>query len=98
MSITAHPVPHSIATFIADGGSPLDLSGDARLELLDLLQEIGSVTVDLHQEPHDEALPLLEAIASPDGTRPWWEQWEIELTCIPLLRATVEDMLTIELL
>lgn len=101
MTITAHtpgPVPHSLATFIDEGGTPADLEPDARLGLVDMLREIGGVNVDFEQEDPEDAMPLLEAIANPDPARPWWDQWDLELMCLPLLRATVEDLLSLDLL
>lgn len=94
----AAPVPHSIATFITGGGTPADLGPDVRRELVDLLRENGGITVDFEREDSEDTISLLEAIAHPDPARPWRHQWDLELMCLPLLRSTVEDMLSLELL
>jgi hypothetical protein len=99
MHTTLRPVPFSIATFVAEGGHPVDLPPGPRGVLFDLLREIGNVTAGLEHEDYDDALPLLEAIANPDpAARCWADQWEIELTCVPLLRDTIHDLLSLELL
>lgn len=101
MTSTPCAPPHSLFEFISSGGKPSELSSDERWGLLDLLGEIGSfrLPTDLQGDAAaDDLAPYLVAVLHPDPSTPRLDQWEMELTFLPQLRATINDLLTFEML
>lgn len=100
MTSTPCAPPHSLFEFTRSGGRLGDLSTDARWTLVDLLRDIDDFRLpsDLQEEDAEDLAPFLVALVHPDPTTPWHDQWEMELTLLPGLRATIHDLLTLEML
>lgn len=86
--------PHSLAAYVDEGHSVWDLRRDDVALVDDLVHDLGDLRICLAREEPEDALPLLEALDGTDTSRPYWDQWEIELLVLNDLRNTVRRQLS----